>query len=314
VSFAPPEFTARLVSRTPASSTVEVFEFEAMAGRFRPGDPGSHIDVVVPGVGDRQYSLLPSAPDRWRIGVLGETEGRGGSRWLHDSLAPGDTVRLRGPRNHFAFRAEAGARVVFLAAGVGITPFLGMIDAAVDAGADWELHYSGRARTTMAFVDELERAHADRVHVHVSDASTRLDLAALFESLPSGVEVFACGPAHYLDAVDAASGNHSVHAERFVAKELGEPVWSGPFEVELANTGDTLTVPPERSVLEVLEEAGVFVLSSCREGTCGTCETTVLEGEVDHRDSILTPAERAQNFTMYPCVSRAACPRLVLDL
>lgn len=304
------EFTARLVSREPASSSVDVFEFEAAAGRFRAGAPGAHIDVVVPGVGDRQYSLLPSPPERWRIGVLREPSGRGGSVALH-GLAVGDTVRVRGPRNHFAFDRSA-SRVVFLAAGIGITPILGMI--AASSEIDWELHYSGRSRDSMAFVASLLAEHPDRVVIHSSDEGTRLDLDVLFASLPASVPVYACGPAHYLDAVDAASAGRVVHAERFVAKELGPPVWDGAFEVELANSGEVLTVPPERSVLEVIEDAGVFVLSSCREGTCGTCETTVLEGEVDHRDSILTPGEQAQNFLMYPCVSRAACPRLVLDL
>jgi ferredoxin-NADP reductase len=290
-----------VVGRTLAASSVVLLDLApANEIPLSPWQPGAHIDVTVP-TGERQYSLMPAEPGRWRIGVLREPDGRGGSLWLHDSVAVGDTLHVTGPSNHFAFRPVAGKRYVFLAAGIGITPIASMVLAASAAGVEYEFHYSGRTRGAMLPFDGI---------LHISDEGSRLDLA----TLPPDVEIYCCGPAHFIEAVEAAAGTRRLHVERFEAKALAEPVWDGPFEVELELSGETLTVPPDRSILEVVEEAGIFVLSSCREGTCGTCETAVIDGEVDHRDSILTPGEQASNTMMYICVSRAACPRLVLEL
>jgi ferredoxin-NADP reductase len=312
-------FEVVVTARTPAAASVDLFDLSAADGSPLPDwTPGSHIDVLLAAGGERQYSLLPSSSSGtdapgWRIGVLNEPAGRGGSAWLH-SLSIGSRLRVRGPRNHFAFEPVAGTSYLFLAAGIGITPIAGMAEAAATAGVDYELHYSGRSRESMALVDELTGAHTTRVVVHASDAGSRLDLDALLSTLDPATVIYACGPAHFLTAVEAAAGDHPLHVERFAAKELGEPVFAGEFEVELDDSGITVTVRPDQSILEAVEESGVFVLSSCREGTCGTCETPVLEGEVEHRDSILTPEEQARNDVMYICVSRAACPRLVLDL
>jgi ferredoxin len=144
-----------------------------------------------------------------------------------------------------------------------------------------------------------------------------IDLERILGDPRPNTLVYCCGPEPLLNAVEqrcAAWPTGTLHMERFAPKDVGAPVLTGSFEVELATTGLTLTVPPERSILDVVEEAGVSVLSSCQEGTCGTCETPVLAGLVDHRDSLLTPEEQAANDTMFICVSRAACPRLVLDL
>ena len=184
-----------------------------------------------------------------------------------------------------------------------------MVAAAREAGVAYSLHYSGRSRSAMALLDTFPEAVA-----HISDEGSRVDLASLVASLDPATAIYCCGPARFIEAVEAAAGEHPLHVERFEAKALAAPVFEGDFEVELALSGETITVPPDRSILEVVEDAGVFVLSSCREGTCGTCETPVLEGEVDHRDSILTPVEQQENTMMYICVSRAACPRLVLEL
>ncbi|WP_394769111.1 PDR/VanB family oxidoreductase [Lacisediminihabitans sp.] len=309
------ELDTVVVGRSRASDEVDIFELRAPDGAALPAwSPGAHIDVILPGIGERQYSLLPATAGSWRIGVLREPTGRGGSAWLHSALEVGSALRVRGPRNHFAFEPQAGTRYLFLAGGVGITPIAAMVDAAASAGVDFTLHYSGRSRGSMALVDELTAAHPGRVVVHASDEGDRLDLDALFADLDPDYVVYCCGPAHYIDAVETAAAGRPLHVERFEAKTLGPPVLDEAFEVELVGTGVTVTVPPERSILDLAEEAGAFVLSSCREGTCGTCETVVLEGEVDHRDSILTPDEQAENTVMYICVSRAAGPRLVLDL
>ena len=307
------EFDAVVVVRAHTADSIDVFELaRADASALPAWQPGAHIDLVLPSGDERQYSLLPPASldaSTWRIAVLCEPAGRGGSLWLHDSLAEGDTIRVRGPRNHFEFLPCAGSPVLLLAAGVGITPIASMARAAAAAGMRYALHYAGRSRSALALVDEI-----GAVTLHLSDEGTRLDVPALLRSLDPMATIYACGPTRFIEAVEASAGGHPLHVERFEAKALGAPVLEGDFKVELALSGETLTVPPDRSILEVVEEAGVFVLSSCREGTCGTCETQVLEGTVDHRDSILTPLEQEQNAVMYICVSRAACPRLVLEL
>jgi ferredoxin-NADP reductase len=305
-----------VTARTPSADRVELFEFAAPDGRPLPRwQPGAHVDVALPGGEVRQYSLCGD-PDAstWRVGVLRETSGRGGSAWLHDSLAVGDTVRLAGPRNHFEFEPRRGTSYVFVAGGIGVTPISAMARAAARAGVEYVIHYAGRSRASLALLDELAELHGDRLHVHAADEGDRLDVDALFAGMAAFTTTYCCGPERLVSAVEAAGAGRQVVVERFEPKEVGEPVRHESFEVELVASGLTVTVPPDRSVLDVVEEAGVLVLSSCREGTCGTCETPVLEGEVDHRDSILTPDEQAAGDRMFPCVSRAACPRLVLDL
>lgn len=304
-----------VIGVTRAAEDVVVFELAHPYGLALPAwDPGAHIDVILP-LGERQYSMFGEvgAPT-WKIGVLREQDGRGGSALLHDTVTVGDTLRVRGPRNHFGFTPEDGVPYLFLAGGIGITPLHSMIAAARDAGVDYRVAYAGRSRDTMALVDELLTENAGRIAVYPADEGARLDLGSLVGSLDPSTVIYCCGPTRLNDGITDAAAGFSLHLERFEAKKFGEPLLHESFEVELAVSGETVDVPPERSILEVVEEAGVLVLSSCREGTCGTCETVVLEGEVDHRDSILTPEEQAANDVMYICVSRSAGPRLVLEL
>jgi ferredoxin-NADP reductase len=307
---------------TPAADGVVVIDLVPVNGRDLPAwTPGSHIDLILrgaDGVLERQYSLCGDTADRsrYRVAVLREPDGRGGSALVHDSLAAGDALRIRGPRNHFGFEAAA-APVVFVAGGIGITPFVSMARAASDAGLDFTLVYAGRSRSTMAFLPELEALYGDRVVVRAAADGGRLDVAALVEGLPADAVLYSCGPTRLLEALEYAwEGRPAalLRVEHFEAKEFGEPVWQAPFEVELALSGLTLEVPLDRTILEVVEEHGILVVSSCRKGTCGTCETPVLEGGIEHRDSVLTPDEQEAGDTMMICVSRAACPRLVLDL
>ncbi|MGW0945474.1 PDR/VanB family oxidoreductase [Streptomyces sp. NPDC002623] len=275
-------------------------------------EPGAHIDVVLgPGL-ERQYSLCGDPADRaaWRIAVLREPAGRGGSAHVHEQVRQGDKVRVRGPRNHFALRPAPGYR--FVAGGIGITPVLPMLAAAEAAGTEWSLLYGGRSRASMAFTEELA-GYGDRVTVAPQDESGLLDLGSVLDTLPEGTLVYCCGPGPLLDAVEERCPAGALHVERFQAREqpAGE---DGEFEVELAQSGRTLTVAPGVSVLDTVRAAGVEVLYSCAEGTCGTCETDVLEGEPEHRDSVLSPAEREAGETMMICVSRCRGKRLVLDL
>jgi ferredoxin-NADP reductase len=308
----------RVARRTTGAEGVVVLDLRAPDGGELPAwSAGAHIDLRMPGDLVRQYSLCGDPRDRsvWRVAVLREPESRGGSAHVHESLREGDDVDVRGPRNHFEL--APAQRYVFIAGGIGITPILPMIDAADGAGADWELHYGGRSRRSMAFLESLEAATGARVTLHPQDEVGLIDLDALLGDPRPGTLVYCCGPEPLLVAVEQRCADWpagTLHVERFAPKDVGEPVLTGAFEVELALSGLSLTVPPERSVLQVVEDAGISVLSSCTEGTCGTCETTVLAGEVDHRDSLLTPAEQAANDTMFICVSRAACPKLVLEL
>jgi len=298
-----------------AADGVVVLELRDPAGTDLPAwAPGAHIDLApAPGV-VRQYSLCGDPADRsvWRIAVLREPDGRGGSQAVHDKLREGDLVEADGPRNHFPL--VPAPRYLFIAGGIGITPLLPMMAAATAAGMEWRLDYGGRTRGSMAFRGELSSAYGSKVSFHPQDETGLLDLDAILADEPMDTPIYCCGPEPLLAAIEQRCAGRPLHVERFAPKEQGEPVRAESFEVELARTGRTLTVPPGQSILRVVEEAGVEVLWSCTEGTCGTCETAVLGGEVDHRDSLLTPEERAANDTMFVCVSRAAGPRLILDL
>lgn len=270
--------------------------------------PGAHIELVLADGLVRQYSLCgdPGDESTWRLGVLREGAG---SAFVHERLAVGDRLVARGPRNHFVLEDAPG--YLFLAGGIGITPILPMVAAAHAAGAEWRLVYGGRRRSAMAFLDELSR-YGERVEVRPQDEFGLLDLDAALSGLAPGTLVYCCGPEPMLAAVEERCPAGALRIERFSAKPVGGA--DHAFEVELALSGRTLAVEAGRSILETVEEAGVTVLSSCREGTCGTCETAVLGGEPDHRDSVLTEDERAEGGFMMICVSRARGRRLVLEL
>ncbi|GLY78038.1 PDR/VanB family oxidoreductase [Actinoallomurus iriomotensis] len=279
-----------------------------------PGwEPGAHVDVELGSDLIRQYSLCGDPADRssLQVAVLREPGGRGGSRAVHDDLAEGDVVTVGEPRNNFPL--VPAARYLFIAGGIGITPLLPMIAAVRSRGAAWRLVYGGRTRASMAFLPEL--GPLSQVEVCPQDETGLLDLDPLLGEPCPGTAVYCCGPEPLLAAVEdrcATWPSGSLHVERFKAIEDTGPRTS--FEVRLALSGTTFVVPPDRSILETLEQAGLQILSSCREGTCGTCETTVLDGEPDHHDSLLTEEERAACDTMMICVSRARSPRLVLEL
>ncbi len=279
--------------------------------------PGAHLDLLLGDGMERQYSLCADPADRatWRIAVLREPAGRGGSAYVHDRLPVGSTLRVRGPRNDFPLRPAGGYR--FIAGGIGITPILPMLHAAHAAGAPWSLLYGGRRRASMAFADELTARFADRVLLRPQDESGLLDLPDYLGAPAPDTAVYCCGPGPLLDAVAdhcAAHGWPEPAMERFQPKRLQDAAVNRPFEVVLARSALTLTVPHDASVLETVRAAGVEVLYSCTEGTCGTCETDVLDGVPDHRDSLLTADERAAGETMMICVSRCHGDRLVLDL
>lgn len=300
-----------------ADGVVRLLLHHPRGGALPMWEPGAHLDLVLGDDVVRQYSLCGDPDDRsaLQLAVLREEASRGGSQHVHDRLTEGDIVRVRGPRNHFPLvRAD---RYLFIAGGIGITPLLPMIARVNAAGADWRLVYGGRRRASMAFHTELEERYPGRVTVHPQDEADLLDLPALLTG--PDLTVYCCGPEGLLAAVEERCATWppgALRVERFRPREGAPdaPREEFEFEVELARAGTTLTVPVDRSLLDAIEESGVQVLSSCREGTCGTCETTVLAGIPEHRDSILNDEEKAANDAMMICVSRSRSPRLVLDL
>lgn len=282
--------------------------------------PGAHIELEVNGH-NRHYSLCGDDPDVWEISVARDDTGRGASRWLHEHLAVGQVVNVRGPRNNFRVDPDA-QRLVFVAGGVGITPLLAMADAARTRCINYTIHYCGRTRAAMAYLDRLTRDHGDHLHLHVSDEGTRLDIANLVETLGRDageqVQVVTCGPSRLTTAVTEALADWpegSVISESFVAATPVDAAANAPFQVILNSTGRTLEVPADSTLLEHLENEGFDLYADCREGLCGTCEVGVLGGTPEHRDHLLTARERAAGARILPCVSRGTGDApLILDL
>jgi cytochrome P450/ferredoxin-NADP reductase len=279
-------------------------------------DPGAHIDLELPGGLVRQYSLAgPLSEDGYRVAVRLEPAGRGGSRAVHDEVAPGDRLRIRGPRNHFALRPSPFA--VFLAGGIGITPLLPMVANAATGGYAWRLIYLGRTRPSMAYADELEERFGEHVDLWPSDVKGRFDVDTLWARFPDGGRVYVCGPESLIAAVEEsarrAGRDESLVIERF-APRAAAALPNRAFDVKLSRLGISVRVEAHESILDAVNHAGANVLSTCREGTCGTCEVRVLAGTPEHRDSVLGLEERLSGETIMTCVSRCAGNRLVLDL
>lgn len=278
-----------------------------------PASPGAHVDVRLRDGLTRPYSVVRGDEGIYVLAVKREPSGQGGSAHVHERLRVGDVIRVSAPRNHFALADDTGPAVL-IAGGIGITPLLPMARALERAGRSWRLHYAARGTAAAPFVREL-RQLGDRVCLHDSETAGRLDLAALVAKAEPGAHFYCCGPAGMLDAFAEATRDLDparVHMERFGA--AAPPADAGSFEVRLAKSNRRVLVKPDMSTLDALLEAGVDVDYSCRQGICGACEVRVLEGVPDHRDEILTDAERASHKTMMVCCSRACSPALVLDL
>jgi ferredoxin-NADP reductase len=312
----PPEFDTIVALRILIAEDVLRIDLARTDGNdFPPWEPGSHIDLILPSGVERQYSLCGRQDDQrvWTIAVLREPAGRGGSSWLHHGLETGAELRVRGPSNHFALEPASGYR--FIAAGIGITAILPMIRSLDDGGAPWALDYAAKSAQRTAFLRDVQELKGGQVTVHLASEGQRLDITSL-QPAP-GELVYACGPAGLLDALSNVSESWEAGAlrmERFEAALPKAGARNAPFTVDLVSSGETLEVREQESILDVVEAAGIFVLSSCREGTCGTCETLVVSGKVDHRDSILSDAERCADDRLMICVSRAAESHLALDL
>lgn len=301
---------------------VHSFELVHPDGELLPEvTAGSHIDVHLPGELVRSYSLAgdPSDRTRWTLGVLRELASSGGSRAMHESLRVGELVTLSLPRNAFSLADEA-RHSVLLAGGIGITPLKSMAHALAAQGRSFELHYCARGPAQAAFTSELRSLVPEsNLHFHFDggDASRNLDLRSLLAQPGDGRHVYFCGPAGFMKACADATAHWpkgTVHSEHFKAPEKPSvaEATSDTFEVKLARTGVTVQVPPHQTIVRAIELAGHRVPTSCLSGLCGSCKVDYLEGEVDHRDYILSDEEKERCLTV--CVSRSKSPCLVLDL
>ncbi|MCE4054798.1 PDR/VanB family oxidoreductase [Pseudomonas sp. Au-Pse12] len=287
--------------------------------RFPAFEAGAHIDLHLANGLVRSYSLLnaPGDPGHYRLGILRDRNSRGGSEYIHSQLRVGTALSISAPRNHFALDLDA-KHSVLVAGGIGITPIYCMFRQLLALGKSAELIYCARSRQEAALVASLDSLGAP-VRYHFNDEQgLPPDLGDYLTGYPGDSHFYCCGPTPMLDAFESTCerlGYVHSHVERFSAGEIAPSADArSHYRVELKKSGRTLAVDPAQSLLDVLLEAGCDIDHSCREGVCGSCETRVLEGEVDHRDGVLSKAERAANRSMMVCVSGCKSQRLVLDL
>ena len=289
-------------------------------GTLPPFEPGAHLEVDLPNGMVRHYSLVNDSRerDRYVIGVGRVAGSRGGSVFVHQSVRRGMLLSVSAPRNNFRLDPRATS-FLFIAGGIGITPIMSMIRACEVDAKPWRLVYATRNGPRTAFYERL-REHGPRVQFHFDDQrGAMLDVAHCLSDVKSGEHVYCCGPQALMESVRTHSAPlpaETVHFEYFTAPAeaaKGAAV-AGEFEVELRSSGRRFGVPPDKSILEVLEAGGLQLPFSCREGLCGTCLTAVCEGVPEHRDYVLSQAERDAGQSMTICVSRSKSPLLVLDL
>ena len=320
----------RVAHAAPLNPLVRLLRLRADDDAALPGfEAGAHVRVRValPGGTDdwRHYSLvnlLPephatAAPREYTIAVRRDDDGRGGSRFMHEQVREGDLLAIERPRNEFPLRRLDGCAVL-VAGGIGITPLASMAAQRVAERAAVRLHYAGRSRALMAFLPELQALLGDALRVHADDeAGGALNVDAVLDGCGARDQLYVCGPKPLLDQVlartQARGWTHErVHFELFTTPEAQAGDQS--FEVVLAQSGRSLTVPAGQTILDALIEHGCDPMFDCKRGECGVCSTAVIEGDIDHRDYFLSDAEKASGKVMQICISRARGPRLVLDL
>ncbi|GAA0784163.1 PDR/VanB family oxidoreductase [Marinobacterium sediminicola] len=297
---------------------IKQFEFTAPNDDLGTFTAGSHVSVHMDEVGIRRaYSLTsnPQQADRYSIAVLLDENSRGGSAYMHQRVSEGDTLQLSPAENFFPLVHDDTSKHVLIAGGIGITPFLSYLYELEEKGLDFELHYSFRDGANAAFVEELRERLGDRLFTYDNVKSERLSVGPLIEQLPAESHVYVCGPQPLIDDV-IANGNRVLGEARTHFENFGEVASNGDaFEVHFHRSGFSLQVGEGESILQAIEaDKRVSIECLCRNGVCGTCETTILEGEADHRDHYLDEDEQAAQETMMICVSRAKGKRLVLDL
>ncbi|MNJ99151.1 Phthalate dioxygenase reductase [compost metagenome] len=305
------------------ASDIKSFELRSVSGEALPAfTPGSHIDVHLAEGLIRQYSLCNGPDDihHYLIAVKRETESRGGSQAMHESIKEGDLIRISAPRNNFLLQQSNGPYLL-LAGGIGVTPILAMARHLLAQGLPFELQYFTRSIAHTAFHEFLSGPEFQgrvKFHYALEPEGLRAYLRKLLWQYPQHGALYLCGPRVFMDLVESTAAAtwppEAVHLEYFNADPLALAGEQESFEVRLARTGGTYPVPAGVTIIEALAAHGIQVDTSCEQGVCGTCLTGVLEGTPDHRDVYLTDAEKKSCDKIMPCVSRAKSPLLVLDL
>lgn len=288
----------------------------ATAGALPDYKAGAHVEFDLGPVGKRCYSLIdwPQASDLYTLAVQRESAGEGGSQAMH-ALTVGQIVEAAQPQNNFAL-VDSKKPVLLLAGGIGITPLISMATQLQHQGRNFQLHYTARSAGRMGFADQLKENFRPAVSLYC-DNKNPLDPATLMNSQAPDTEVYLCGPRAMIDAartaaIDAGLAEDAIHIELFTTAQTAQG--DAAFEVEIGNSGQIVNVAADQSIIEALEAAGVDVMYDCQRGDCGICQCNVISGIPDHRDVVLTEAERASGKVMQICVSRARSARLVLDI
>jgi ferredoxin-NADP reductase len=302
-----------------AARDTNLYELVRPDGKALPAyEPGAHLDLHLPNGIIRQYSLInpapAHAPSSYTLGVKRDPASRGGSRYVHDELRVGRTLKISAPRNNFPLKEDAG-HAIFFAGGIGITPIWCMVQRLEALGRPWTLYYACRSRADMAFLQALEKMAGAQFHFDDESAGRFLDVAALVAGAPKDAHLYCCGPTPMLNAFEAATKEwprEQIHVEYFTPK--AQPDKKGGFIVELARSGQEFVIPEGQTILQVLLDAGVDVDYSCELGICGACEQRVISGIPEHHDAILTEEEQAANTKVMICCAGCKSERLVLDL
>jgi ferredoxin-NADP reductase len=305
--------------RREADQVISLTLTDPKGRRLPDWEPGAHIQLHLPSGLVRQYSLFAGGGDgsQYRIAVKDVEGGRGGSREIHSRLKLGDILTVRSPANNFLL--EKGQDYIFIAGGIGITPILPMAEA-VRNRSSWHLYYVGRSLASMGLIDEVRRLPPVNVTLAPSE-NVKLHIREIVRQAKPGAKIYACGPGRMLDELTSLCGSRrdiALCVERFCAPTTAAAVNDGasdkPFEVVMKRSGRRVVIPPGSTILTELLKVDSSIPHSCCQGFCGTCETKVIEGIVDHRDSLLTEEERQKKNTMMICASRARSDVLVLDI
>lgn len=296
---------------------IRVMSFRSASGSVLPGyTAGAHIEFDLGPAGKRSYSLIdwPTVSNLYTVAVQHEEAGEGGSKAMH-ALSVGNAIEVAQPLNNFPI-LDGAEPVLLLAGGIGITPMISMATHLRNQGRTFQLHYTARDNSRMGFAAPLKEAFTDAVSLYL-DGTNPLDLTKLMRAQAPGTVVYLCGPRGMIDAartaaIEAGLSEESIHIELFTTAEAREG--DTAFEVEISSSGQVVNVAADQSIIEALESAGVDVMYDCQRGDCGICQCDVISGVPDHRDVVLSDAERASGSVMQICVSRAKSPRLVIDI
>lgn len=280
---------------------------------------GSHIKTYIEHnqeILENHYSLTndPDQDDYYRIAVRRCDPSKGGSIYWHDTIKKGDKIKISYPKNHFPLSFSAKHHV-FIAAGIGITPFLSMAADLKKKGKSFELHYAARSKEMCAFHSFIDSNYSKESTFYFSSEGNKMS-TELMKNKPIGTHVYFCGPESMVNEYCETAGLYgyptgNIHFELFTPPETGP---KEPFHVILNKSNKVIQITEEETLLDTLLRHGIDAPYSCKIGGCGSCLVEVLEGEVDHRDVFLTDKEKEEKSVICTCISRAKDASLVLDL